>query len=287
MSYVRIIHLDTETIMVVDAHLHVWRSVPNYPEPTSTTVSPLCDIPVELFAEYMNEHGVDRGVLVQPLYPGEDNSYVADCAARDPNRFKAVCVVDPRKPQANERLEYWVQEHGCKGLRLRPKLSGEATAFGHSSSYPLWEAARRLGVVINVLTGPEHLITVSSLAMRFPEVPILIDHMGHPNIVAGIQPPPFRSLLRLAKFPNVYVKVSGYYYYSHQPYPHSDCEDLFKAVYDQFGPARLIWGSDFPHVLLKSSYRRTLLWLDRSFQFLNPKELSMILGENASRLYWE
>ena len=107
--------------MIVDAHLHVWRPAPDYPDPGGTTVSPLCDVPLELFAQYMEEHAVNRAVLVQPLYPGEDNSYVADAAAGEPDRFKAVCVVDPRKPDAAERLEYWAGKRGCKGLRLRPR----------------------------------------------------------------------------------------------------------------------------------------------------------------------
>src|SRR6266852_1539281 len=96
--------------------------MPTYPNPAGTIVSPLSDVPVELLMQYMTEHGVDRAVLVQPMYPGEDNSYVANCAAAQPDRIAAVCVVDPRQPEAADRLEYWVREHGCKGLRLRPRL---------------------------------------------------------------------------------------------------------------------------------------------------------------------
>ena len=40
--------------------------------------------------EYLTEYGVDRAVLVQPVYPGEDNGYVADYAARRPDRYAAV-----------------------------------------------------------------------------------------------------------------------------------------------------------------------------------------------------
>ena len=52
--------------MVVDAHLHVWRAVPDHPQPSATIVSPCSDVPVELLRQYMAEHGVDKAVLVQP-----------------------------------------------------------------------------------------------------------------------------------------------------------------------------------------------------------------------------
>lgn len=268
--------------MIVDAHLHVWRAVPDYPQPSSTTVSAVCDVPWELFAEYRAEHGIERAVLVQPLYPGEDNSYVADCAARDPARIAAVCVVDPRQANAAEKLEYWVRERGCRGLRLRPRVPAEAECFGRPECDALWESARRLGIVVNVLAGPEHLPAVSSLAERFPEVPIALDHFGNPNLKSGDA----QGLLDLARHPRVFVKVSGYYYFSSQPYPHPDAVELFRLVRDRFGSERLMWGSDFPHVLLKLGYRRALLWLERACGSLSDADRELILGRNAQRLYW-
>lgn len=236
--------------------------------------------------EYMAEHQVERAVLVQPLYPGEDNSYVADSAAAAPDRFAAVCVVDPRQPGAEHRLDYWVRERGCKGLRLRPRIPDEEAVFGHSSILPLWEHARTLRIVINILAGPEQLYTIAGFAERYPEIPMLLDHMAYPDVVAGRQSAAFQLLLNLARYPHVSVKVSGYYYYSHQSYPFTDCHDLFHALYDNFGPARLIWGSDFPHVLLKVGYRRNMLLQERVYPFLSHADLDLIMGRNAARLYW-
>ena len=62
---------------------------------------------------------------------------------------------------------------------------------------------------------------------------------------------------------------------------------MVRAVYDAFGPDRLIWGSDFPHVLLKTGYRRSLLLLQRFYSYLPEKELDLIMGGNAARLYWQ
>jgi predicted TIM-barrel fold metal-dependent hydrolase len=272
--------------MVIDTHLHVWQADPNYPDLAATTVSPLSDVPVELAVQYLSEHNVDRAVLVQPIYPGEDNSYVADCAAAQPDRFAAVCVVDPRQPGGADRLEYWASERGCRGLRLRPRLPGEGAVFGQPVAEGLWQHASQLKVVVSLLAGPEHLGTIGSLAGRFPEMDIVIDHLGYPSVAAGVKSPDFGALLDLSRYPRVFLKLSGQYYYSKQSYPYADCRDLVHAIFDRFGPERLLWGSDFPHVLLKSGYRRCLKLPEREYTFLSQDDLALVMGGNAARLYW-
>ena len=99
--------------MLVDAHAHVWRAVPNYPEPAATTVSPVSDVPVEILDEYLTEYGVDRAVLVQPVYPGEDNGYVADCATADGTPFQlAVAPVQYGDEPASPARAPEFNEHG-------------------------------------------------------------------------------------------------------------------------------------------------------------------------------
>ena len=271
--------------MVIDAHAHVWRATEE-PAGPKTIVSSTCDVPAELLDQYLTEHGVERAVLVQPAFLGEQNDYVADWAAKLPHRFAAVCVVDPGHPAAGDRLRYWVDERACTGLRLRPRLPGEAEAFGSPRTYPLWESIRERELVVSVYAGPEHLSTLATLAAHLPEVAIVVDHMAHPPARFGISSRAFRNLLTLARYPRVFIKVSGYYYFSEQPYPYRDCWPLFRALYDEFGPSRLVWGSDFPHVLLQSGYRRSLLLQERAYSFLTRDELALIMGGNAAALYW-
>ncbi len=272
--------------MLVDAHVHVWRATTTYPDPAVTIVSPLSDVPLELLDQYLAEYHIDRAVLIQPLYPGEDNSYIAACAAAQPERLAAVCVVDPRDGAAPDRLDYWVRQRGCRGLRLRPRVPVEGAVFGAASTFPLWERCRQLKVVVSLLTTPEHLHTLAGLAERFPEVDLIVDHMGLPDVTAGVGASDFQALLALARYPRVYVKFTGHHNYSRQPYPFQDCWDYVRAVYDHFGAARLIWGSDFPHVLLKVGYRRNLLLPERVFDFLSEGDRALAMGRNAARLYW-
>jgi predicted TIM-barrel fold metal-dependent hydrolase len=271
--------------MRVDSHLHIWRAAEAETPGVRTIVPPQTDVPIELAREAMLENQIDRAVLVQPVFRGEDNSYVAGCARAEPARFAAVCVVDPRIPQAEERLAYWIGQ-GCRGLRLRPRIAVEAAIFCDPSTYPLWQAAEREGIVVSVLAGPEHARTIGELAQRFPVVPIIIDHMGHPSVAEGVHGQEFQELLRLVKHPSVRLKVRGFYHFSRQRFPYHDCWDLIRAVYEHFGPARLIWGSDFPHVLLASGYRRSLALPEQVLSAWNADDCDLIMGQNAVKLYW-
>ena len=272
---------------VIDAHLHVWRALPESVPGLPTIVSPHEDVPVERALDVLDRHGVDRAVLVQPVFRGEDNSYVATAAQARPDRLAAVCVVDPRRPDAADRLEHWAVAFGCRGLRLRPRVPMESAAFGHPATFPLWERARSLGVVVSVLANPEHLSTIGTLAARFPEVPLVIDHLAHPKVAEGIGGAGFQELLGLASHPLVFVKMSGYYHFTDQPDPYSDCWPFFQALFDRFGPDRLIWGSDFPHVERTTGYASALELVRGGLPFLSGPDRELILGGNAAKLYWD
>jgi predicted TIM-barrel fold metal-dependent hydrolase len=269
----------------VDSHLHVWRAGAGQSPAIATLVSGETDVPLDAAAATLAEHGIDRGVLVQPVYPGEDNSYVAACARAQPDKFAAVCVVDPRIPGAESRLEHWVAR-GCRGLRLRPRIAAEAGAYGDPATFPLWEAAARLGVVVNVLSDPAHHATTAALADRFGQVPIVIDHLGHPDVESGINDPGFQQLLALAKRENVHVKLSGFYHFSRGSFPFRDCWNFMRAAWDAFGPSRLLWGSDYPHVTVTCGYQNAIEVIDVVLGGIGDAERRLVMGGNAVRLYW-
>lgn len=276
-----------ESTVIVDTHAHVWPLMADPAELAVATVSPRSEVSIQLLDLYLEEHGVQRAVLVQTMFAREDNSYVADSAATRPDRYAAVCVVDPARADAADQLEYWVVTRGCRGLRLRPRFRVEEASFGSPETFALWEKAEQLGVVVNVLASPEHLPAIAMLARRFAGVPIVLDHMAHPDPCSlGAGGGAWRDLQNLAQYPNVFVKISGQDYFSHQPYPHADCQPLVHDLLQHFGPRHLLWGSDFPHVLLKIGYGRALRLVQSQCAGLEPAALDRILGGNALDLYW-
>jgi L-fuconolactonase len=272
-------------LLVVDSHLHVWRAAEGDSGSLRTIVPPQADVPIELARETMAEHEVERAVLVQPVFRGEDNSYVAECARREPRKFAAVCYVDPRRPEAATRLAHWVGQ-GCRGLRMRPRLPDEASCFGDPATYPLWQAAADANVVVSLLASVEHAPAIAKLAERFGECAIVVDHLGHPNTSPNTCVAEFRPILDLARHKRIHLKLSGFHHFSRARFPYHDCQGLVRAAYDHFGSERLLWGSDFPHVLLASSYARCRLLVAEMLGELSAQERHAVLGGNALALYW-
>ena len=140
-------------------------------------------------------------------------------------------------------------------------------------------------MVVSLLSSPEHNQRIDALAERFAGVPIVIDHLGHPAIGAKRSDSQMRQLLGLSRHPHVLMKLSGFYHFSHEQFPYRDCWDMARAVSDTFGPERLLWGSDFPHVVPSCGYAPSLALLDEVFPQWGDRQRAAVLGGNALRLY--
>ncbi|MHB1417439.1 MAG: amidohydrolase family protein, partial [Chloroflexota bacterium] len=165
---------------IIDSHLHVWSDDrERYPwRPVPWFAAPSLPGSVELLLRLQAEAGVSKTVIVQPSNYGYDHSYVLDCCRRYPGRFAAVCLVEPEAPDAPAQLEQLVAA-GCGGLRLRPLADAKDWGWLTSpKTFPLWRAAGDLGVPISVLILPHQIESLGEMVARFPEVRVIVDHLG-------------------------------------------------------------------------------------------------------------
>jgi predicted TIM-barrel fold metal-dependent hydrolase len=276
---------------VVDSHLHVWDGTAAGldPGPMKVGYSAQATASVELFMDYMDEAGVERAVFVQPWFYHWDNSYMVRGLRRFPDRFRAVCVIDPRGPEAPAALRRWRAE-GVTGIRLRPLREGERRGagpwLGTDETLPLWEVIAETGTVACVLHAGADLARLAPILGRFPSLRVVIDHLNNPAPEQGLGQPAFRALLDLARHPQVYVKLSGFHHWCRERYPYRDGLPFAEAAVRAFGAARCMWGSDFPHVLAGCGYVRSRHLLPREATFLSKEDLGLIMGETAERLWF-
>jgi predicted TIM-barrel fold metal-dependent hydrolase len=83
-------------------------------------------------------------------------------------------------------------------------------------------------------------------------VAIVLGHLGYLNIGTQRDDPGFQSLLRLVKSGKAWVKLTGPYRITRAPLPYPDTVPFAKALLDA-NPERILWGTDWPHVMLKGA----------------------------------
>ena len=263
---------------VIDGHLHVW-SEDRETYPRSETPFPA---PPELLLEYMDEAGVDRAVFVLSNHYGYDNRYLVDTLRAYGGRFAGVGALDPCDPLVGERLAA-LREAGVYSVRIRGTRVSDA--FCEPESEPLWRAAAALGTSICVLCGPHQIGLVPPMMERYPEVTLVIDHFAGISVKEGMQSAPFRTLMGLARWPNTYLKLSGLHYWGDR-YPFPRAQEHLKAAFQAFGAGRLIWGTDWPHIMFGYGYVRCARFVERELGWLSEAEKAQVMGGTARRLWW-
>lgn len=203
---------------------------------------------VETLIAQMDAAGVAKAAVVHSSTTyGFDNSYVVDACNLYPDRLIAVGSVDMLAADAPDTIRRWVTT-GMAGLRVF--TGGSTKAFDPSElddprTYVGWELLGELGLTMCIQTGPVGLAAVASLAKRFPKVPIILDHLGRPEVTDG---PPYaaaQSLFDLAPIENIYMKLTPRIMGDSQKGAATP-ETLFPRLVETFGARRLAWGSNYP-----------------------------------------
>lgn len=275
---------------IVDSHVHIWESEGILYPPSPVLASlPHPGPTAERLMQEMEAQGVRHAVLVQPSNYEFDNRYIAGTLQRHPGRFAGVARIDVMDASAPQRLETWAEGHGIRGLRVAPFRILEGTWLSDHRFFPLWEKAVALSLPVCFQASRGLLGALcrllEPLIVRFPDLCVVLDHMGHFEVEKGVADPAFQALLALGRHGRVFVKISGHYALSHTPYPYHDTWPFMQALYEHFAPQRLMWGSDFPFILVHGGYARALELIRDQLPFLSSEDKQWILGDTAAALW--
>lgn len=271
--------------MITDAQIHVWEvDRPDRPWPAVARNQP--QLPNGFSAEQaiaaMDEAGVDRAIIVPPTWIGENNATGLEAAARYPGRFAVMGRFDPLRPDASEALDNWLSTPGMVGIRMTYRVPPFDSWLDDDTLDGFWDGCERNGIpVMNLI--PLSSAKLPRILESHPDLTFIIDHMAVEIEKKGAEA--FRTidaLCALAKYPNVYVKVSSAPNFSVEPYPFRDIWPFLKQIYDAFGPQRLMWGSDLTR--LNSTYRECLDQWNGGMDFVSADDAVLICGGNLARV---
>ena len=273
--------------LIIDTHLEVWTLDPKFPfhHPEHPEARPEIAAPIENQVQVMRDYGLRYAVLINPRYYGWDNSYISYSLHRYPDLFVAHGLLNPEDPKAPERLRYWIREHGFQGMRFSPLYHPQSTWLSSKALYPLWREAERLGAVFNFYILPHQMPMLEEMASHFPGVKIVVDHLGEPDLKAADPWQDFRKMFRLKKFSQVWISASEPYEISLTQFPHHDIWPFFKAVYQEFGGRKLIWGTGYPRPRWELPMDKELEFVNSVLDFYSAEDRELILGKNALNIW--
>jgi predicted TIM-barrel fold metal-dependent hydrolase len=267
--------------MIVDTHVHVIAPdavrYPLHPAGVGTQWFREHPVSVEEFAATSTAAGVDRAVLVQAFGAyTTHNSYVLDAAASDP-RFVSVVVVEPGDVGA-------LREHAahprCHGVRLFGVGGAAPVWFDGDEGIALWDAAADLDLrIVATLLAPE-LPRLRAMLVRRPDVPVVLDHCGFPDLRGGPSFASAASLFELAELTNLHLKVTSHVLES----AGTDASAFVSRLSATFGAERLVWGSDYSQTHDRP-YAELVALGQTACADLPARDQALVLGENALRLW--
>lgn len=275
--------------MIMDSHCHAWSFWPYQPPvPDSATRGSF-----ELLQHEMDANGVDRALIVCAEIDGnpDNNQYVYDKVAEQRGRFDFVIDVDSlwtdsyHQPGAAERLQAGLARWKPAGFtHYINDPADDARWLNSADGIAMFEVANAQGVLASIHCRPQHLREIRALAGHYPQLRILLHHMGHPKL---LEPEGLSEILATARQDNVFIKVSGFYNTTTAPpwdYPLSDVQPVVHALYQRFGASRLLWGSDYPVCCQFHSHRQAIEILRHHCRFISAADMDAIMGENLAGL---
>lgn len=173
------------------------------------------------------------------------------------------------------------------GFRFHPMYYPDEQILLTAQNGPLWEEIAALDVVIQFHLRAEQANQVAALAERYPHLRLIVDHMGYPQVEQD--PATFQPIVDLARFENVYVKLSDVNGHSQQDYPYVDVHPFMQQLLDAFGASRAMWGTGYPgHHRLKHNWPTLadeLRLIREGLPFLSVGDKDKILGGTATALW--
>ncbi len=242
--------------MIIDFHCHIGASK-NIREESGTAKS---------LVELMDKRQIDKGVLIPSASSKKPRYYedVLKALTEFPDRFYGFLLANPREETVCDTLEMVVEKYGFKGLKLQPTFMGFA-ADDHDWVYPIAEKARELNICMMVHSDPSIYASpwqVGLLAMDFPEVPVVMAHMGFIDVVYN------DAAINMAKrAANLYLETCGV-----------SAEAKVALAVREIGASRVLYGSDMPFHDPAFDMARI------QYADICEEDKKLIMGESAKKL---
>lgn len=276
---------------IVDTHLHIWNlSRLRYPW--------LAGVPLlnkdHLIEDYRRACGpvqVAKMVFLQCECDfaqfQEEADWVTEVARLDP-RIRGIVPWAPleKGDAAEADLARLAANPLIKGIRRIIQFEADPEFCLRPDFVRGVQLLPRHGLSFDLCINHKQLANTLKLVRQCPNVRFIMDHIAKPDIKAGLLDPWRAGMRELARYPNVWCKLSGLVTEADfAKWTAADLRPYFDHVMDCFGFDRVIFGGDWPVATQATDYPRWVRTVDEALAGSSPDELHRLYVRNAEAFY--
>jgi len=268
--------------LACDTHAHILGPAARYAYSHARVYTP----PDCLLADYLHmldTLGIERAVLIQPSVYGTDNTAMLDAMKAAGDRFRGVAVV-PDDISAGELQR--LDAAGVRGVRVNivDVKDRKPGTLPLESLRALAQRIQPLGWHMEFLMHVDEFPDFDRQFADFP-VDIVLGHLGYMATAKGLATAGFQALLKLVGSGRCWVKFTGPYRISPKALPYDDVTPFAHAL-TAANPERIIWGTDWPHVIVKTAMPNDGDLADLLGDWILDAEIrEQVLVRNPAKLY--
>ncbi|MEA9558257.1 amidohydrolase family protein [Xanthomonas nasturtii] len=272
----------------VDAHLHFWHLARGDYAWLTPELAPLYrDFAPHDVDDALDAAGVDSVVVVQAAATEAETCYLLELAHDAPRITGVVGWTDFAAPDAAARIGALVRAGGgvLKGLRPMVQDIADVQWLANPALDAAFDAMLAHDLAFDALIRTVHVPALQARLKRHPQLRVVVDHGGKPQIAAGEFVAWAAGMAALAQHPNVHCKLSGLLTEAARGAGIDALEPYVAHLFARFGAQRLLWGSDWPVLTLRADYAQ---WFDLAQQLVTrhaAEHADAVFGDNARTFY--
>ncbi|MSP49218.1 MAG: amidohydrolase [Alphaproteobacteria bacterium] len=243
--------------MIVDCHVNVYDDdmiLPLFGAGATNAVPGGFKLKSDADTVYAAMKEVDKAIVFSLRYKDSagvdgNDEVTARAVAKYPDKFVGFACIDPRMPDCMDLLVHAIEDLKLKGVKFGPIYNG--VSLLDSRMEPIYAYLQKNNLPLTMHMGTTfgrnapidegRPLNVDTVALRYPELKMIMAHMGHPWYE--------ECIVVARKQPNVYCEVSALHYRPWQFYNILICAQEY-TIHNR---GKVFWGTDFPFTTVGAS----------------------------------
>ena len=275
-----------------DCHVNIWNDehvLPLYAQQLARVRQGEMAPKADADTIYSEMASVEKAIVFSLRYGDSigiegNDEITAAAVARYPDKLVGFAYADPRRPDCMELLRHAIEDLGLRGVKFGPIYNG--VALSDPRLDPIYDYCQRNNIPLTMHMGttfarnaPVDLgraIHVEPVALRYPDLVMILAHMGHPwydDCIAVVR-----------KQPNVYCEVSAIFYRPWQYY------NILIAAQEYKVTDKIFFGTDFPFSRVDESVDGLLNINDQlkgtALPRVSEETMNLILRSDPLSTWW-